>query len=200
MRGSGDSCGTGGIPARREAARHGGYGDHVTMMTFQTFSEMLIGEWVGHRRSAAFEQEAVRSHWRMALHGSFLHERWLTAGSGLLPEPTAEALFRISDSGPGDFIAAYKSGRIAFGESTFRDSEWTLTHRWLRERGVAIIRLRFRDEHTYEQDVAEVAEDGAETRESVVVLRRVRACTDLASSDHCQLAPGVRPAYSPYPK
>jgi hypothetical protein len=143
--------------------------------TFRTFSELLIGDWVGHRRSAALEQEAVRSQWQIALGGSFLQEHWHTAGSGCLPEPTAEAFFRVSDSGPGDFIAVYKSGKIAFGESTFNDSEWTLTHHWLREPGIAIIRLRFLDDNTYEQEVAGIESDGVVRPESLTVMRRERA-------------------------
>jgi len=89
-----------------------------------------------------------------------------------IPEPTAEAFFRVSDSGPGDFIAVYKSGKIAFGESTFEDGEWRLTHRWLREDGVATIRIRFLDDNSYEQEVAEVAADGTLIPESYAVMRR----------------------------
>lgn len=147
----------------------------MTHKTFRTFSESLIGDWVGHRRSTALEQEVVRSQWHIALDGSFLQEHWHTDGSGRSPEPTAEAFFRVSDSGPGDFIAVYKSGKIAFGESTFKDSEWTLTHRWLREPGIATIRLRFLDDNTYEQEVAGVASDGTLTPESLTVMKRARA-------------------------
>lgn len=149
----------------------------MTHRTFRTFSESLIGDWVGHRRSAALEQEAVRSRWHLTLDGSFLQEHWHTAGSGPSPDLTAEAFFRVSDAGPGDFIAVYKSGRIAFGESTFEDSEWTITHRWLREPGSATIRLRFLDDNTYEQGVAEVASDGTLTPESVAVMKRGCATT-----------------------
>jgi hypothetical protein len=147
----------------------------MTHKTFRTFAELLIGDWVGHRRSAVLEQEVVRSQWHIALDGSFLQEHWHTAGSGRSPELTAEAFFRVSDSGPGDFIAVYKSGKIAFGESTFKDSEWTLTHHWLKEPGIATIRLRFLDDNTYEQEVAEVASDGTLTPESFAVMKRERA-------------------------
>lgn len=66
-------------------------------------------------------------------------------------------------------------GKIAFDGSTFKDSEWTLTHRWLREAGIATIRLRFLDDNTYEQEVAEVASDGSLTPESCAVMKRKRA-------------------------
>lgn len=143
--------------------------------TFRAFSEALTGDWFGHRRSAAHEREPVRSRWRIALDGSFLHERWHTAAVGGSPEPAAEAFFRVSDSGPGDFVAVYRDGRIAFGESTFEGSEWSLTHRWLREPGVATIRLRFVDDDTYEQEVFEVSADGVETPESSAIMKRGRA-------------------------
>ena len=80
-----------------------------------------------------------------------------------------------SDSGPGDFIAVYRSGQIAFGESTFEDSVWALTHRWLREPGIATIRLRFLDDHTYEQEVVDVASDGTPTPHSLALMKRERA-------------------------
>lgn len=144
----------------------------MTHRTFQAFLELLIGDWVGHRRSTTLEQEPVRSQWRIALDGGFLHERWHTAGGGTLPELTAEAFFRVSDTGPSDFVAIYKNGKIAFGESTFEGSEWILTHRWLREPGVATVRLRFRDEDTYEQEVAEVTPEGVLKHESSAVLTR----------------------------
>jgi hypothetical protein len=143
--------------------------------TFRTFSRLLIGDWIGHRRSTALEREAVRSQWQIVLDGSFLQEHWHTAGSGCSPESTAEAFFRVSDSGPGDFIAVYRSGEIAFGESTFDGTEWTLTHHWLREPGIASIRLRFLDDDTYEQEVALVDSDGTLTPESLSVMRRERA-------------------------
>ena len=143
--------------------------------TFRAFYELLIGEWVGYRQSSAVEHEEVRSQWQIALDGSFLLEHWLTAGSAGSPEPTAEAFFRVSDSGPGDFIAVYKSGKIAFGESTYKDAEWTLTHRWLREAGIATIRIRFLDNDSYEQEVAEVAADGTLIPESITVMKRERA-------------------------
>jgi hypothetical protein len=146
----------------------------MTHKTFRTFSKLLIGEWVGYRHSGVLEHEEVRSQWQIALDGSFLLEHWHTAGSKDSPEPTADAFFRISDSGPGDFIAVYKSGKIAFGESTFKDSEWTLTHRWLRESGIATIRIRFLDSNSYEQEVAEVASDGTLIPESFVVMKRNR--------------------------
>jgi hypothetical protein len=146
----------------------------MTHATFRTFSDLLIGDWSGHRRSAALEREAVRSQWRTAFDGSFLQERWHTSGSGDSPDLTAEAFFAVAGSGPGDFIAVYRSGKIAFGESTFEASEWRLTHRWLRESGVAAIRLRFLDDDTYEQEVAEVAPDGSLTPESLAVMRRER--------------------------
>ncbi|MFZ5786025.1 MAG: hypothetical protein ACOY3Y_06250 [Acidobacteriota bacterium] len=147
----------------------------MTHATFQRLSELLIGDWVGQRRSAVLEQEVVRSQWRLVLDGGFLREHWHTAGSGGTPELTAEAFFRVSDAGPGDFIAVYRSGKIAFGESSFEDSVWTLTHRWLREPGIATIHLRFLDEDTYEQEVAEVAPDGTLTPESLAVMRRERS-------------------------
>jgi hypothetical protein len=58
--------------------------------------------------------------------------------------------------------------------SSQEDSEWTLTHRWLREPGIARIRLRFLDDSTYEQEVAEVVVDGTLTPESSAVLKRER--------------------------
>ena len=144
----------------------------MTDMTFGTFSKLLIGEWVGQRQSGGLEHEEVRSQWQIALEGSFLLEHWHTAGSGGIPEPTAEAFFRVSDSGPGDFIAVYKSGKIAFGDSTFEEGEWWLTHRWLREDGIATIRIRFLDDNSYEQEVAEVAVDGMLIPESYAVMKR----------------------------
>ncbi len=71
----------------------------MTDMTFGTFSKLLIGEWVGQRHKGGLEHEEVRSQWQIALEGSFLLEHWHTAGSGGIPEPTAEAFFRVSDSG-----------------------------------------------------------------------------------------------------
>jgi hypothetical protein len=68
----------------------------MTHRTFQAFLELLIGDWVGHRRSTTLEQEPVRSQWHVALDGGFLHERWHTAGGEALPELTAEAFFRVS--------------------------------------------------------------------------------------------------------
>jgi hypothetical protein len=139
---------------------------------FDAFRHSLVGDWVGTRRGATYDRELVRSRWRITLDGSFLHEDWLTAGASNCAVATAEALFSFSDSGPGDFVAAYKSGQIAFGESAFADSAWTLTHRWLREPGIAIVRLRFLDANTYEQEVAEVTPDGPHRFESVAVMKR----------------------------
>lgn len=147
----------------------------MTHMTFRTFSDLLIGEWIGERHGSVLKHEEVRSQWQIVLDGNYLLEHWHTAGSGDSTEHTAEAFFRVSDSGPGDFIAVYKSGKIAFGESTFIDSEWTLTHRWLREAGIATIRIRFLDNNSYEQEVAEVASDGTLIPESFVVMKRERA-------------------------
>jgi len=147
----------------------------MTQITFRTFSELLIGDWVGYRHSSALEHEEVRSQWQIVLDGSFLLEHWFTAGSGDSTEPTAEAFFRVFDSGPGDFIAVYKSGKIAFGESTYEDSEWRLTHHWLREAGIATIRIRFLDKNSSEQEVAEIASDGTLVPESFVVMKRERA-------------------------
>jgi hypothetical protein len=139
---------------------------------FRDVLEFLPGDWRGHRRKQTPERESVSSTWQKALGGSFLHEQWRTAGEDLSPSPTAEAFFHVSDSGPGDFIAVYKSGRIAFGESTFANSEWSLTHRWLRESGVAVIRLRFLDADTYEQAVYEVTAGGGLKEESVAIMKR----------------------------
>lgn len=144
----------------------------MTHRTFQSIVELLIGDWVGHRRGATLEQEPVRSQWRAALGGGFLHERWHTAGDGVVAELTAEAFFRVSNAGPSDFVAVYRHGKIAFGESTFEDSEWILTHRWLGEPGIARVRLRFRDDDTYEQEVAEITPDGLLKPESSAVLKR----------------------------
>ena len=144
----------------------------MTHPPFLTFLESLLGDWVGRRRTATLDHELVRSRWRRTLDGRFLHEDWLTAASGESLDPTAEALFSVSDTGPGDFITAYKSGKIAFGESEFTDSTWTLTHRWLREPGVAVIRLRFLDANTYEQAVAAVTADGSHESESVAIMTR----------------------------
>jgi hypothetical protein len=140
--------------------------------SFRQFCKALSGSWIGRRRSAGHEGEIVRSQWRTVLEGKAQHESWLTAGSGDTPEPTAEALFTISASGPGDFVAVYKSGKIAFGESTFTGGEWQLTHRWLREPGVAAIRLKFLDADTYEQEVAEVLSDGTLKPESSAIMKR----------------------------
>jgi len=147
-------------------------GDPMTHSSFHKFTKLLIGDWAGHRRSAAHTHEVVRSQWQVVFDGSFLQEHWHTAGSRGSPELTAMAFFRVSDAGPGDFIAVYRDGRIAFGESTFEDSEWTLTHRWLREPGIATIRVRFLDDETYEQEVCEVAPDGTLKPESLAVMRR----------------------------
>ncbi len=117
----------------------------MTNAGFRAFCDSLVGTWVGHRRTADLEHELVHSRWRKALDGRFLQEDWCTAGGGSAPEPTAQAFFGISGAGPRDFIAVYSSGKIAFGESTFVDSEWRLTHRWLREPGVAAIRLKLID-------------------------------------------------------
>lgn len=144
----------------------------MTHSHFTTFREGLVGDWVGSRHGAAFDRELVRSRWRITLDGRFLHEEWLTAGGGACAVPTAEAFFSVSDLGPGDFIAAYKSGKIAFGESAFAASVWTLTHRWLREPGIAIISLRFLDADTYEQDATEVTPDGSHRPESVAIMKR----------------------------
>lgn len=141
-------------------------------VSFETFMELLLGDWAGHRRGATADREPVRSEWRSAFDGGFLHERWYTAGDGDSPVLTAEAFFRVSEAGPADFVAVYKDGRIAFGESTFADSEWTLTHRWLREPGVAEVRLRFLDDETYEQEVLEITPDGTAKPESVAVQQR----------------------------
>jgi hypothetical protein len=139
---------------------------------FGDFYESLIGAWVGRRRSGGLQSEIVRSDWQKSFNGAFLHETWHTAGFGASPEPTAEAFFGISSSGPGDFIAVYRSGKIAFGESAFAGGEWTLTHRWLREPGIAAIRLKFLDADTYEQEVFEVAADGGLIQESRAVMER----------------------------
>jgi hypothetical protein len=146
----------------------------MTNASFRAFCDSLVGTWVGHRRTADLEHELVHSRWRRALDDRFLQEDWCTAGGGSAPEPTAQAFFGISDAGPEDFIAVYRSGRIAFGESTFVDSEWRLTHRWLREPGVAAIRLKLIDGDTYEQEVVEVAPDGGLKLESRAVLKRER--------------------------
>jgi hypothetical protein len=144
----------------------------TTSEGFTQFCESLAGSWIGRRRSAGREGEIVRSRWRKILDGNVLRESWLTAGGGDAPEPTAEALFTITASGPGDFVAVYKSGKIAFGESTFAGGEWRLTHRWLREPGVAAIRLKFLDADTYEQEVDEVLPDGTLKPESSAVMKR----------------------------
>jgi len=147
----------------------------MTAKSFREFCALLVGDWVGHRVSTSSEQEAVRSEWQLALGGNFLQEHWHTAGSGPTLQLTAEAFFRVSESGPGDFVGVYRSGKIAFGESTFDDSQWILTHRWLREPGIATIRLRFLDDDTYEQDVAELSPDGVSTPESHALMKRDRA-------------------------
>jgi len=144
---------------------------------FQRFCESIAGDWIGRRRSAGHESEIVRSRWRKILEGNALSENWLTAGGGDVPEPAAEALFTVSTSGPGDFIAVYKNGKIAFGESTFSGGEWRLTHRWLREPGVATIRLKFLDTDTYEQEVAEVMPDGSLKPESSAIMKREPAAS-----------------------
>ncbi len=144
----------------------------MTKNTFQTFSKLLIGKWVGRRGSSVLKQEEVRAQWQIALDGSYLQEHWHTSGAEGTPKPTTEAFFKVSDVSPGDFIAVYKNGKIAFGESTFEDSEWTLTHRWLREPGIAIIRIRFLDNDSYEQEVSDVASDGTLIPESYVVMKR----------------------------
>jgi hypothetical protein len=144
-------------------------------LTFDAFSSLLLGNWAGHRRGAGVGRESVRSEWCSALEGGFLHERWYTAGDGESPKLTAEAFFRLSEAGPTDFVALYMDGRIAFGESTFDGSAWTLTHRWLREPGVAQVRLRFLDDETYEQEVLEIAPDGTAKHESIAVQRREHA-------------------------
>jgi hypothetical protein len=139
---------------------------------FSRFCESLAGSWIGRRRGLEHENEIVRSQWQKTLDGNFLRENWLTAGSGDTPEPTAEALFKIAASGPGDFVAVYKSGKIAFGESAFAGGEWRLTHRWLREPGVAAIRVKFLDADTYEQEVDEVMPDGTLKPESKAIMKR----------------------------
>jgi hypothetical protein len=141
---------------------------------FRDVLDSLLGDWRGHRRGQTLQQELVWSRWQNALDGNFLHEDWRTAGESLSPAPTAEAFFHVTDSGPGDFIAVYKNGKIAFGESTFANGVWSLTHRWLRESGVAAIRLRFLDADTYEQAVYEVMADGRLTEESVAIMKRER--------------------------
>jgi hypothetical protein len=143
-----------------------------TKKNFKEFCESLVGSWTGRRRSAELDDEIVRSQWQKSFDGNFLHENWLTAGRGGSTKPTAEAFFKISDSGPGDFIAVYESGKIAFGESAFASGEWRLTHRWLREPGVAAIRLKFLDSGTYEQEVAEVTPDGSLKPESKAIMKR----------------------------
>jgi len=140
--------------------------------TFRDVVRSLLGEWRGHRRSAAIEREPVASTWKMSLDGAFLREHWRTAGESASPAPTAVAFFRVTESGPGDFVAVYKHGKIACGESSFADGEWRLTHRWLREPGTALIRLRFLEADAYEQAVFEVADDGSLKEESVAILRR----------------------------
>ena len=142
--------------------------------TFPALRDALLGSWSGTRRNAEHDRERVRSTWSAVLEGRFLREEWLTAGAGETVVPTAEALFSVAESGPGDFIAAYRSGKIAFGESAFGEATWTLTHRWLREPGVAVVHLRFRDADTYEQEVLEVADDGSRRPESFAVLKRER--------------------------
>ena len=149
----------------------------TTSDDFKQFSESLAGSWIGRRHSAGHEGEIVRSQWQKVLDGNVLRESWLTAGSGDAPEPTAEALFTISASGPGDFVAVYKSGKIAFGESTFAGGEWRLTHRWLKEPGIAAIRLKFLDADTYEQEVCEVLLDGALKPESSSIMKRERVAS-----------------------
>jgi len=139
---------------------------------FGEFCASLVGAWSGTRRCAELEHEIVRSQWKKSFDGEFLHEIWHTAGRGDSPEPTAEAFFKASGSGPGDFIAVYRSGKIAFGESVFTGGEWKLTHRWLREAGIAMIRLKFIDDDTYEQEVIAVAPDGGLKPESMAVLKR----------------------------
>ncbi len=109
----------------------------------------------------------------MTLDGRFLQEDWRAGSRGGAPEPTAEAFFSVANGDPGDFIAVYESGRMAFGESTFVASQWTLTHRWLREPGVADIRLRFVDADTYEQEVFELSPEGEPRLESRAILRRL---------------------------
>ena len=150
--------------------------------SFSAFCDSLVGTWVGHRRTANLDHEIVHSRWRKALDGRFLQEDWCTAGCGSTPEPTAQAFFGISDAGPGDFIAVYRSGKIAFGESTFVDSEWRLTHRWLGEPGVAAIRLKLIDGDTHEQEVVEVTPDGGLKRESRALLKRDRT-SGLSGAD-----------------
>lgn len=142
--------------------------------TFPAFRDALLGSWAGTRRNAAHDRERVRSSWSAVLEGRFLREEWLTAGAGETVVSTAEALFSVAESGPGDFVAAYQSGKIAFGESSFAEATWTLTHRWLREPGVAVIHLRFLDADTYEQEVLEVADDGSRQPESYAVMTRER--------------------------
>jgi hypothetical protein len=140
--------------------------------TFSVFSERLIGTWTGHRRSSAYDHEAVCAEWETAFAGRFLREHWSTAGGSPVPELTSEAFFRVSEAGPGDFIAVYASGGIAFGESIFDGTEWSLTHRWLRDLDAAVVHLRFLDDDTYEQEVVTLAADGSPTVESFAVMKR----------------------------
>jgi hypothetical protein len=142
---------------------------------FAGFCESLVGTWIGRRSGGELENEVVRSRWQISFAGAFLHERWETAGRGDSPLPTAEAFFKVSASGPGDFIAVYQKGEFAFGESSFAGGEWRLTHRWLRKPGVAEIRLKFLDPDAYEQEVLEVATDGRLIPESKAVMKRERA-------------------------
>lgn len=146
----------------------------MTGPPFLAVRDALVGSWIGKRRTAAQEGELVRSRWSVTLGGRALREEWLTAGAGESAAPAAEALFSVTESGPGDFVAAYASGKFAFGESAFAEATWTLTHRWLREPGVAVIHLRFLDADTYEQEVLEVAADGSLRPESLAVMRRER--------------------------
>ena len=62
--------------------------------------------------------------------------------------------------------------KLLIGEWVGQRHRGGLVHRWLREDGIATIRIRFLDDNSYEQEVAEVAVDGMLIPESYAVMKR----------------------------
>jgi hypothetical protein len=141
---------------------------------FVEFCNSLVGTWVGHRDSDGLVGEKIRSVWKKALSGSFLHEEWFTSGKEGTLRHTATAYFRIATGAPAEFLVVYRGGAIAIGDSTFESGVWKLRHRWLESGGEATITLQLPDADTYRQDVM-VRDDGSSPKlEGRTILTRVR--------------------------
>lgn len=144
----------------------------TTAKQFRAFCQAVIGTWVGKRDTATARGETVKAVWEATLDGAFLLEHWYTPGPDGRLQLSAIAMFQVASGEPAGYVAAYRTGRVGLGDSTFARGEWVLSHRWLGAEPDADIHLRLLDGRTYEQEVRVYGPGGRREPESRAVLVR----------------------------